>query len=296
MKNKKLTLILVTLLFAVSFMTAQETKGKTTIVVIPFDTKDVEANDAEVFFEVLTNEIAGTGKFKVVDRSSVDKIKEEHKFQNSEWSNDAKVAELGKALNANMVATGKIMSYEKNWVVTLRTLDVNTMEIISPATMEVSSLSEFFNKIPDLVKKLIKENGETETTEGELSPKQENLDFSLSNENIPFISSNKKNVALEWSDYERSEYYKKLAKGWVPIMIGIIGTVAGGIVMALPWIIPEWRENENITRQACFISCGIFCIELPAIICIVWGGLNLYVASYSVAVRPSNDDYKNNKR
>ncbi|MBQ1999675.1 MAG: hypothetical protein II220_09380, partial [Spirochaetales bacterium] len=97
MKLKKLTLILTTLLLAVSFMTAQERKEKPTIVVIPFEAKNVEQNDADVLLEIFTNEIAGTGKFKVVDRSNVDKIREQHKFQNSEWSNDEKVAKLGEA-------------------------------------------------------------------------------------------------------------------------------------------------------------------------------------------------------
>ena len=42
MKLKRITLILTTLLLAVSFMTAQETKAKPIIVVIPFEAKNVE--------------------------------------------------------------------------------------------------------------------------------------------------------------------------------------------------------------------------------------------------------------
>ena len=155
MKIKKITLMLITLLLLIGTLTAQEKKQKPTVVIIPFDAKDIEESKMEVLLEVFTNELAGTGKFKVVDRSSIDKIKAEHNFQNSEWSDSDKVAKLGKALNANMVVTGKIMSYEKGLVATFRMLDVNTMEIISPATMEVSNTSDFFDKIPMVVKMLM---------------------------------------------------------------------------------------------------------------------------------------------
>ena len=154
MKTKKLTLILTTLLLAVSFMTAQERKEKPTIVVIPFEAKNVEQNDADVLLEIFTNEIAGTGKFKVVDRSNVDKIREQHKFQNSEWSNDEKVAKLGEALNANIVVTGQLMPFKDKIVVSFRMVDVNTMEIVSSASTKVNDISEFFDVIPDIVKKL----------------------------------------------------------------------------------------------------------------------------------------------
>ena len=161
---RKLTLILAVLLCGASILTAQETKGKPTIVVIPFDAKNIEQNDANVLFEVFTNEIAGTGKFKVVDRTKVDFIKKQHEFQNSDWSNDEKVAKLGNALNANIVVTGQLMPFKDKIVVSFRMLDVNTMEIVTSATARVSDTSEFFDKIPEIVKKLMGEIKSISTT------------------------------------------------------------------------------------------------------------------------------------
>ena len=154
MKLKKLTLILTTLLLAVSFMTAQETKGKPTILVIPFDAKNIEQTEVEVLFDTFTNKIADSGKFKVVDRSKIDEIKKQHEFQNSNWSSDEKAAKLGNALNANIVVTGQLMPFKDKIVVSFRMLDVNTMEIVTSATARVSDTSEFFDKIPEIVKKL----------------------------------------------------------------------------------------------------------------------------------------------
>ena len=154
MKLKKLTLILTTLLLAVSFMTAQEIKGKPTIVVIPFETRDVDANDAEALFDTFTNKIVDSGKFKVVDRSKVNEIKKQHEFQNSDWSNDEKVAKLGNALNASLVVVGKIQPFQKQMKAYFRILDINTMEIVSTAEGLFSDILDLFNKTPEVVKKL----------------------------------------------------------------------------------------------------------------------------------------------
>ena len=151
---RKLTLILVILLCVANILTAQETKGKPTIVVIPFETRDVDANDAEALFDTFTNKIVDSGKFKVVDRSKVNEIKKQHEFQNSDWSNDEKVAKLGNALNASLVVVGKIQPFQKQMKAYFRILDINTMEIVSTAEGLFSDILDLFNKTPEVVKKL----------------------------------------------------------------------------------------------------------------------------------------------
>ena len=160
MKNKKLTLLLTILLFAVSAVTAQGTKQKPTVLILPFGAENVEQSVIETLFEVFTNELAGTGKAKVIDRSNVDKIKAQHNFQNSEWSNEDKVALLGKALNANMIISGQIISFGEKLIATFRMLDVNTTEIVSSATVYAGNIFELFEKVPETVKKLV---GKTES-------------------------------------------------------------------------------------------------------------------------------------
>jgi TolB-like protein len=163
-KMRKLTLIFAVLLYVANILTAQETKGKPTIVVIPFDAKNIEQSDAEVLLETFTNKIADSGKFKVVDRSKVNEIKKQHEFQNSDWSNDEKVAKLGNALNANMVVVGKLMPFQKKINASFRILDVNTMEIVSTADGVFDDILAFFNKIPEIVKKLTGEIKSISTT------------------------------------------------------------------------------------------------------------------------------------
>lgn len=147
---KKLILMSLMLLgFTATF--AQE---KPTVVIVPFDTVDVDKNEANVLFEVFTSNFAGLGKTRVVDRNSFDKIKAQHSFQTSDWSNSDKVAQLGKALNANLVVVGQLMSFKGSLVATFRMLDVNTVEIVATATERTSGTDELFGKLEGMAKKL----------------------------------------------------------------------------------------------------------------------------------------------
>ena len=139
------------LLVATSVTFAQE---KPTVVIVPFDVVCVDKNEANVLFEVFTSNFAGLGKTRVVDRNSFDKIKAQHSFQTSDWSNSDKIAQLGKALNANMVITGQLMSFKGTLVATFRMLDVNTVEIIATATERTSGTDELFGKLESMAKKL----------------------------------------------------------------------------------------------------------------------------------------------
>ena len=151
MKQKKLTVILLVLLVVATAVFAQE---KPTVVIVPFDTGGVDETEADVLFEVFTSEFAGLGKTRVVDRSSVDKIKAQHQFQNSDWSNSEKVARLGNALNASLVITGQLMDFRGTLVATFRMLDVNTMEIVATATERTSGTDDLFGKLGNMAKKL----------------------------------------------------------------------------------------------------------------------------------------------
>jgi TolB-like protein len=130
------------------------TQEKPTVVIVPFDTVDVDKNEANVLFEVFTSNFAGLGKTRVVDRNSFDKIKAQHAFQTSDWSNSDKVAQLGKALNANLVVVGQLMSFKGSLVATFRMLDVNTVEIIATATERTSGTDELYGKLESMAKKL----------------------------------------------------------------------------------------------------------------------------------------------
>ncbi len=100
-----------------------------TVVIAPFDLIRVETNDGEALYQVFLSSIARRKKFRVIDRSALPKIKKLIDFQDSDWSNNEKVAQLGAALNANVVVTCKIMFVRSIYITTINMIDVNTTEI-----------------------------------------------------------------------------------------------------------------------------------------------------------------------
>jgi len=66
-------------------------------------------------------------KYRIVDTSHIDRIVEQHKFEASEWSDTLKVAEIGKALNADVVV---IIKASPAVQISVSMLDINTMEVL----------------------------------------------------------------------------------------------------------------------------------------------------------------------
>lgn len=84
-------------------------------------------DEAILKFENQIDEMSG---FSFIDRSQIEQIEKEHKFQLSDWSNDTKTAEIGKSLNANILLFLDKFSYIKDeYRFQARFLDVNTMQI-----------------------------------------------------------------------------------------------------------------------------------------------------------------------
>ena len=129
-------------------------QAKPVVVVAPFDTKGVAQDEAEVITELFTAEYANTGSASVVDRNSFDKIKTQLSFQSSDWSNADKVAQLGKALNANHVVVGQLLKFRGQIITTIKIIDVNTTTILASYTEKVKDIEKLLDKLPEICKEL----------------------------------------------------------------------------------------------------------------------------------------------
>lgn len=163
MKKLLFTLFTFAALFC-SVATAQEQEPqKTVAVVVPFDSSGVPQEEVDVVYRMFLSEFVRTGKFTVVDRSSFDKIKAQQNFQLSDWSNNDKVAKLGKALNANVVVTGQAMKFRAQVMFIVQILDVNSTEIISSSDERVGDVDELFGKFPAMCRELTKNFSKLQT-------------------------------------------------------------------------------------------------------------------------------------
>jgi TolB-like protein len=131
-----------------------------TVAVEPFEVRgNIPRSDADTVYELFVGELAVSGSVKVVDRDSFDRIREQMKFEMSDWSDSNKVAQFGRALNANSIIRGQITPLEGKIVIITRIIDINTAQILSSSRLQLNNLGEVFDKIPAFVQDMVKHLG-----------------------------------------------------------------------------------------------------------------------------------------
>ena len=139
--------------------------SKPVMVISSFDAKGIDVEDVEFVMNIFTSTFANLGVANIVDRSSFDKIKKELSFQDSDWSDSNKVAELGRALNANQVVVGQLMKRRNKVILTVKILDVNTTAIVAANIDTVDDIDDFLDKMSEFCNTLIgKSNKSTSST------------------------------------------------------------------------------------------------------------------------------------
>ena len=107
-----------------------------TIVVIPFSTRGqtLTRDDAASITELFTAELAKRDGVRVVDRTSLARVVREMQFQNTDWSNPQKTAQLGSALNAEFMVRGQLNQLGQQISVAITAFDIKTLEVVSSST------------------------------------------------------------------------------------------------------------------------------------------------------------------
>jgi TolB-like protein len=118
-----------------------------TIVVSTFSTRGqaVTADDAESITELFIAELAKQSGVRVVDRTSLDRVLTEMRFQASDWSDSQKTARLGAALNAEFLVRGQLNQLGPQISFALTALDIRTLEVVSSSTRTFSADTIFTN-------------------------------------------------------------------------------------------------------------------------------------------------------
>jgi len=147
--------IFLIVLFAV--LTAALSAQQLTVAVSQFDIKNgADKNTADVVTEVFTANLAAAGRLRIVDRNSFDRIMNEMRFQTTDWADSNKVAQLGRALNANSIIRGNVMLLAGQIIITAYILDINTAQILSTSSVRVNNINEIYNQLPSLSNGIIR--------------------------------------------------------------------------------------------------------------------------------------------
>jgi hypothetical protein len=137
---------------------AQQT-GRQTIIVPPCVNRDSGFNekDIEMLTGFIINAIQNQDRFDVPDREVLVYMTEEAKFQMGDWSDDTKLIQIGKALNANYTARSILASLDDEVnLLTVRIVDLNTTRILGRAAeLEFTTLRDARAKMDSFISTLI---------------------------------------------------------------------------------------------------------------------------------------------
>jgi hypothetical protein len=103
-------------------------------------TKNVSEDLVISFTAAVTSGLAENKNInRVVDYNQINRIMEQHRFEASDWSNSAKYAEIGKALNVDTIAVGTISLggkplFTQMYVLSVHLVDISTMAVAGSFT------------------------------------------------------------------------------------------------------------------------------------------------------------------
>lgn len=197
MKNK-LSLIFSALFLVVGFFAFAEN----TVVVLEFETKDVELRDKmPILTDIFRSELANTQSINVVDRANTDKALAEISLQQSNLMSGTNVKSVGKILNADYLVIGTV-SVLKDDAETVTTYSTHQEEVNGGAIGSVGKA--LFGDSAKKTKTVVDEHKET-VQEKRINVVVQLLDV----ETTGIVASSRLDIP-KWSDF--SKYAGDLAR------------------------------------------------------------------------------------
>lgn len=106
-----------------------QANNKPTFAFMALNSDDGNALVENYVTDALTEAMFATGKIKVVERASLEKIMSEQKFQSSAFINENTAAEIGNLSGANFVCYGMLKDLKSHISVNVRVVEVSTAEL-----------------------------------------------------------------------------------------------------------------------------------------------------------------------
>jgi hypothetical protein len=136
------------------------------IAVFPFEDRNnvFTRDELDMLYRDFTSEFKNKtddSKFTVIDRQEVEKlINMEMKFQLSDYSSKEKTAEMNKVLNARQILHILIIKVDNTIRISVARRTFPDLEVLrGGTTISVANKNQFFDKIPELVQKMVSEIG-----------------------------------------------------------------------------------------------------------------------------------------
>ena len=163
----KQTVIFIFLLLIAAHLHSQELR----VAVVDFRGDGIDQATAGRISELIRNDMVKSGKYRVIERSQIDKILNEQGFQQTGCTDTGCAVEIGKLLSANKMLVGTVMKVGQRIVITGRMVDVQSGSADYSASVEAGSENDLITAAGkfsrDLAADMAKKSGKTSTIFGE---------------------------------------------------------------------------------------------------------------------------------
>ncbi|MDB4334872.1 CsgG/HfaB family protein [bacterium] len=93
----------------------------------------------DIVREEISNAIVNTQRYTVVERTMIDKVLAESKFQGQGLVDESQISELGRMMGADLVCYGSVVGLGSNYYLSLKIVDVTTARVIKQETGSTKS-------------------------------------------------------------------------------------------------------------------------------------------------------------
>jgi len=131
------------------------------VVVLPLENRagGEREKDVETLTELLATFINETRRLNVIGHFALDAAMMARHWRMDDWANNAKTAEMGKALDAQYIVRGTVSPLEENLLVSVHIFDIHTAELRSSTNIRVEDMNDAYSKMNSLSQVLIHNMG-----------------------------------------------------------------------------------------------------------------------------------------
>lgn len=220
---------------------------KPRVAVFDPSTDNTVSNASKVMVrELIASALVNCGEYTILERSMLDRVMKESKFNNSAAVDESQATQLGKLAGANKVVLSVLTETGRKSMLSIKMIDVETAEVELQKAKVISS-DEIFDEVEPLVMAMVGYTGTgaySEAAPGQSVMGTKPVDMA----DLPYKAVRE----YDDSDFHEPEYYRKKAKtyrilGWT---IGSVLTVVGvGLAVGLS------GDAEDGGSETAFYSC-----------------------------------------
>jgi TolB-like protein len=126
-----------------------------TLAILPFEANGgVSQTDTDAIYELLTTKVILSAKFRVVERSMINKLMEEQGFSLSDFVDNKDVVRIGEMLSTEWVIIGSISKIGSKFSMVIRLVNINTGINEKAGAITQSSIEGISNELDKLISQI----------------------------------------------------------------------------------------------------------------------------------------------